>query len=214
MTSIIYSLISIICGAVICFAGYKLFRVALSLIGAVIGARLGYCLYDITGNIFSDYLSDELTMGIYMILLAAILGFSAFALYMKALVVLMVIVGAWWFYQDFSGLKSSLGEYEGITAIAVGAGIGLVIGLAVYFLQKWAIMAVTSVLGAKIMTMTILPVISSVLLSENLTKSLFEGAKSSNFILLSTGLLIIFAVCGFINQFKAANFQVKCNHSK
>lgn len=209
LTATIYTVASIILGVVICFAGYKLFRVALGLIGAVLGAQLGNYLFSLTGNIFEGTLPGDVSLGIYMLVLAVVVAALSFSLYMKAVVIVLMVLGGWWFYNDYSGLASQFNLQSALMAALVGGAIGLLIGLAVYFFKKWITIIATAIIGAKFLTMIIVPLISNAFWSETVGKTLsdvvFAGQISDTSVAISAVLLVFFATCGASVQMKTKN---------
>lgn len=42
--------VSLICGIILCFFGFRLFQLAMSLAGFVLGAGIGYFIYSLAGR--------------------------------------------------------------------------------------------------------------------------------------------------------------------
>ena len=98
MTELILIGAGCLIGAIICFNGYKIFRLCL----AVLGGMLGYLLGDFVCNLAQgqgqqlSLLARLLILGIPTIALAI----ASFALYMKALIGLTALFCAFVVYKD------------------------------------------------------------------------------------------------------------------
>ncbi len=77
-------IITIICGALLCFAGYRLFRFAMALAGFAIGAGIGFFIY----NLVSDRLPSSgngIWVMVFMGVGGLLLGMLSFSIYKAAL---------------------------------------------------------------------------------------------------------------------------------
>jgi len=177
MTMLVVTLLSVVGGAICCFAGYKIFRVALCLIGGCVGSYLGVMLFDFLsaydiGFMHMQY-SELVTVAICVVLFAAL----AFGLYMKALVAVVTLICGWYLYTDSNSLGVKLPWTSPLITLGVCILFGLVIGFAVYFLQKWAITIFTAFIGAKIIASVLVPYLFA----------LFSGRQGEMAIRLLTG---------------------------
>ncbi|MCR5060321.1 MAG: hypothetical protein K6A80_04720 [Saccharofermentans sp.] len=157
MTMLIVTLLSVIGGAICCFAGYKIFRVALALIGGCLGAYGGMLLFSVLSKYDIGFMHMKYSELITVIVCAIVLGALAFGLYMKALVAVVTLICGWYFYFDSGSMGFKLPWTSPLITIAVSIIFGMVIGFAVYFLQKWAIIIFTSFIGARIITSVLVP---------------------------------------------------------
>ena len=135
MSGYLPSLLILIAGVVVGGYGYRFFRLSVTLIGAAIGFALG--------NIVASDVLATLSPALYWVIVGVFtigIGSVAFAFYKKAIIVICTIGIAYWFVNGYA--ESSIKNW------AIGLGIGFVVGLAVFFLQKAAIMLFTAVAGA------------------------------------------------------------------
>ena len=117
MTDIVVAVIAVLAGVLMCFEGYKLFRLSLGIAGGVAGFILGKIIISMTSNMGMSW--NYISKSVVLLLFTVGLGILAFTLYMKALIAITTIVCAFWFYDDFSFLFAKI---EGFTAY-VGAKI-------------------------------------------------------------------------------------------
>lgn len=193
MSGYLPSLLILIAGVVVCGYGYRFFRLSVTLIGAAIGFALG--------NIVASDVLATLSPALYWVIVGVFtigIGSVAFAFYKKAIIVICTIGIAYWFVNGYT--ESSIKNW------AIGLGIGFVVGLAVFFLQKAAIMLFTAVAGAKMITTVTLPYIFMIPfisgLSDKIGEIVFKGTKLPPDIFVPGVLLLIIASCGFVKQFK------------
>ncbi|SCW57417.1 hypothetical protein SAMN02910456_01925 [Ruminococcaceae bacterium YRB3002] len=157
MTLLIVTLLSVIGGAICCFAGYKIFRVALCLMGGCLGAYAGMMLYNVLSGTEIGFMHMQYSELITVLVCAVTFAALAFGFYMKAVVAVVTLICGWYFYTDSRTAGIRLPWTSPVVTILVALVFGLVIGFAVYFLQKWAIIIATSFIGAKIITSVLVP---------------------------------------------------------
>jgi len=203
MTMLIVTLLSVIGGAICCFAGYRIFRVALSLIGACLGAYLGMLLYDFLSGYDISIMHMEYSELVTVIVCAVTLGVLSFGLYMKALVAIVTIICAWYLYTDAQAIGIKLPWDSPLITIAVCVLFGLVIGFAVYYLQKWAIIIFTSFIGAKIISSVLVPYLIALITDDQgrIAIKLLSGSLSNiNEIAVSTAAVLLLTGAGIAVQ--------------
>ena len=203
MTMLIVTLLSVIGGAICCFAGYRIFRVALSLVGACLGAYLGLLLYDFLSGYDISIMHMEYSELVTVIVCSVTLGVLAFGLYMKALVAIVTIICAWYLYTDSKAIGISLPWDSPVITIAVCVIFGLVIGFAVYYLQKWAIIIFTSFIGAKIISSVLVPYLIALVTDDQgrIAIKLLSGTLSNiNEIAVSTAAVLLLTGAGIAVQ--------------
>jgi hypothetical protein len=115
VTTTVIGLLAIAIGLLACFAGYRVFRIVLPIIGFLVGFGIGARLAETVFN--EPYLSTPLGWGVAIVvgLLAAVVAFI------------------WWYVSvaiAIAGLGYALG-YGAATGLGVGATPALVIGIAV-----------------------------------------------------------------------------------
>ena len=205
MVDIIVTVICVLAGCLLCFRGYKLFRVSLGIAGGIVGFILGRLFIQLTSQ--SIHWNDVASL---IVVLAFALGFGvlAFTLYMKALVAVATIICAFWFYDDFNALFSEISSPILRNVLPFGAGIlaGLLIGVIVYFAQKWTICLFTSFVGARIISSAVTPLLWSGIFSKE-TSGIIEhqllGADIEfNYTLIRIIVLVAFCAAGLTIQLK------------
>ena len=203
MTMLIVTLLSVIGGAICCFAGYRIFRVALSLIGACLGAYLGMLLYDFLSGYDISIMHMQYSELGTVIVCAVTLGVLAFGLYMKALVAIVTVICAWYMYTDAQAIGIKLPWDSPFITLAVCVLFGLVIGFAVYYLQKWAIIIFTSFIGAKIISSVLVPYLIALITDDQgrIAIKLLSGSLSNiNEIAVSTAAVLLLTGAGIAVQ--------------
>lgn len=171
-------------GLVLCFFGYKCFRVMLSIVGAIGGGALGEYIYTKlcdanilkltgTGNIAVHW--------IFVIFLALFFGCIAFALYKKAVIIITMICFCLL-------LCVCLSSFSWII-IVIGLVLGLIAGILVFCLQKGAIIITTAAMGSMLITN---------FLTDNLPNFLGLNSIASFFDGNQIGKIIWFVVVGAI----------------
>lgn len=206
MTELILIGIGIIIGAIICFNGYKLFRLCL----AVLGGMLGYVL----GNFVCSFAQGQgqpmsltarlLITGIPTIALAI----ASFALYMKALIALTALFCAYFVYTDYGSLFPGKGPMKALMPLLAGFIAGLLLGVIVYFAQKWTICFFTAFVGARIIASATAPFLWG-LLRENQYALYFQdtllGTRVTDTPALTACFIIVaFTAAGLVVQLKSS----------
>ena len=190
-----------------CFEGYKLFRLSLGIAGGVAGFILGRLLIGMTNNMGMSWNM----VGKTAVLLIFTIGLAilAFTLYMKALIAITTIVCAFWFYDDFSFLFSKIRNTGLRFVLTYGAGliVGAIIGIIVYYAQKWTISLFTAYVGARI-SGVLAPVIWSGISSGEYTgiieQRVFGTDIAMSYTLIRVLVLVAFCAAGFVIQLKTS----------
>ena len=208
MTNIVFTVIAVLAGALMCFEGYKLFRLSLGIAGGVAGFILGRLLISVTNNMGMSW--NAVGKTVLLVLFTVGLGILAFTLYMKALITITTIVCAFWFYDDFGFLFAKITN-NGVRFLAtygVGLLVGAIIGIIVYYAQKWTISLFTSYVGAKVISGVLAPAIWAAVSSGEYTgiiESKILGADVGlNYTLIRVLLLVAFCAAGFAIQLKTS----------
>ena len=208
MSDIVITVICFIAGCLMCFNGYKLFRLSLAIAGGVAGFVLGKLIIELTGNAGITWNSTG-TM-IFLAVFALGCGILAFKLYMKALIAITTIVCAFWFYDDFNFLFNKI-ENAGMRIILTclsGLVVGAIIGVIVYYAQKWTISLFTAFVGGKIISAVFAPILWSGLFSGEyagiIEKQLLGPEVELNYTLIRLLVLVAFCAAGFVVQLKTS----------
>ena len=123
MTDIVVAVIAVLAGVLMCFEGYKLFRLSLGIAGGVAGFILGKIIISMTSNMGMSW--NYISKSVVLLLFTVGLGILAFTLYMKALIAITTIVCAFWFYDDFSFLFAKIeGNGNGMMSVILTKWLG------------------------------------------------------------------------------------------
>ena len=208
MTNIVITVIAVIAGCLMCFEGYKMFRLSLGIAGGVAGFILARLFISMTSNM--GLVWNEIGKNAVIILFTIGLGILAFTLYMKALIAITTIVCAFWFYDDFSFLFSKI-ENNGLKfVLTYGAGLlaGAIIGIIVYYAQKWTISLFTAYVGGRIISEVLSPVIWAGISSGEYTGIIEQKVLGADielsYTLIRMVVLIAFCAAGFAIQLKTS----------
>ena len=205
MPDIVITVLSVIAGCLMCFEGYKLFRLSLGIAGGVAGFVLAKLLIELTGSWINWSGTAKI---IVLAVFTIVCGVLAFTLYMKALIAITTIICAFWFYDDFqflfSGIENSV--LRVVLTYVVGFFAGMLIGVIVYYAQKWTISLLTSFVGARLISGVLAPVIWSGVFSGQyagiIERQVIGSGVEVNFSLIRLLLVVAFCVAGFIIQLK------------
>ncbi len=157
VSELIQTIVIACAGLFVCFGGYKFFRASITLLGLIAGWFTGNIIFDTFADDFG-VADDSNAMWIVIGVCMAALGGSAFALYQKAIVGIATLAVAYWFYISYSKVKEPGNVGTSILYAFIGLGLGMIAGLAVLHIQKWAIMLFTSILGARVASTVLAPV--------------------------------------------------------
>ena len=207
MTELILIGSGLVIGAIICFNGYKIFRLCL----AVLGGILGYVLGDFVCTLAQgqgqeiSLLARLLITGIPTIALAI----ASFALYMKALIGLTALFCAYFVYKDYGSLFPGSGPAKVLMPLLTGFIAGLILGVIAYFAQKWTICFFTAFLGARIIASATAPFLWG-LLKDNQYALYFQDTLLGTIVTDTPAL----TACFIIVAFTAAGMFVQLKSSK
>ena len=206
MPDIVITVIAVIAGSLMCFNGYKLFRVSLGIAGGVAGFVLGRFLINLTGDM--DIAWNEIGKIIFLSVLTIGLAVLAFKLYMKALIAVTTIVCAIWFYDDFNFLFERVSNTALRIVLTMGSGIvaGILIGIIVYYAQKWTISLFTAFIGARVISEVLTPILWSGILSGEyvgiIEQRVLGPDVALSYSLVRILILVAFCAAGFVIQLK------------
>ena len=200
------TIVTIAAGCLVCFAGYKFFRLSLALIGAALGFAAGVLLVDYiasSGTPLPD-IARLIIIGVFTVGF----GVGAFALYMKALILVTTLACGYWFYTDYSGMLPEDLAANRLVLLAVGLAAGALLGVLVYFAQKWSISLLTAILGARILSSVLSPLLWSSFLSGAEARSFEETVLGGNFtgdyVLTASLVTVALAGAGLAVQLKTS----------
>lgn len=206
MPDIVITVIAVIAGSLMCFNGYKLFRVSLGIAGGVAGFVLGRFLINLTGDMGIAW--NEVGKIIFLSVLTIGLAVLAFKLYMKALIAVTTIVCAIWFYDDFNFLFERVSNTALRIVLTMGSGIiaGILIGIIVYYAQKWTISLFTAFIGARVISEVLTPILWSGILSGEyvgiIEQRVLGPDVALSYSLVRILILVAFCAAGFVIQLK------------
>lgn len=208
MTDLIVAIVSVIAGCFMCFEGYKLFRLSLAIAGGVAGYALAKLIIELTT---ATGISWSETGSLIMLAAFAIgCGVLAFSLYMKALIAITTIICAFLFYDDLYALFAGVQNLGVRTVLTYVTGLiaGALIGVIVYYAQKWTISLFTAFIGARILTGVLTPILWSGVLSgeyaETVSSQIFGSDIGFSYSFVRIVVLVAFCAAGFVLQLKTA----------
>ncbi len=206
MTDVVLTIVTLAAGCLVCFAGYKFFRLSLALVGAALGFVAGVLLmnYLASSGVAIPDIARLIIIGVFTVGF----GIGAFALYMKALILVSTLACGYWFYSDYSGMLPEDLVANKLVLLAVGLAAGALLGVLVYYAQKWSICLLTSLLGARILSSVLSPLLWARFLSGDAARSFEETVLGGNFtgdyVLTAALVTVALAGAGLAVQLKSS----------
>ncbi len=206
LTDVVLTIATLAAGCLVCFAGYKFFRLSLALVGAALGFAAGVLLVNYiasSGMEFPD-VARLIIIGVFTIGF----GVGAFALYMKALILITTLACGYWIYTDYNGILPQDIVANKLVLLGVGLALGALLGVLVYYAQKWSISLLTAILGARILSSVLSPLLWTSFLSGEAARSFEETVLGGNFtgdyILTAALVTVALAAAGLTVQLKTS----------
>ena len=140
---------------------------------------------------------------ITVLVCAVILAVLAFGLYMKALIAVVTLITTFYLYTDSRSLELRLPWESPIITFLFCLLFGAVVGMTVYFLQKWAIIIFTSFIGAKIITSVLVPYLMALVSGnqgEAVLKMFTDVVSTNTEIAIGTCALLLLTGAGIAVQ--------------
>ena len=193
-------------GIIICFFGFKLFKLSVTVAGVIVGYW--------TGSFVIDFLGDHMGLDpesiarlVVPIIFAILFGVLAFSFYEKAfIVVVAALVTRLLFTTTQKTDFIPVSEFKvRLVVFAVCLVVGVIIGVACYLMQKTAIIFLSAVGGATLIKVALVPYILRLtsfcsLIAQLLTKIFATDIKPYGAI---GGILILsFSIAGLIVQIR------------
>lgn len=208
MADIIITVIAVIAGSLMCFTGYKMFRLCLGIAGGVAGFVLGRFVISVTEGAGAGW--NETVKLVILLIFTIGLAILAFSLYMKALIAITTIVCAFWFYDDFGFVFERVTNTGLRLAMTYGCGIiaGALIGIIVYYAQKWTISLFTALAGARVIAGVLTPILWASASSNEyvgvIGQRMVGQSIEFSYSLLQLLVVVAFCAAGFVIQLKTA----------
>lgn len=200
------TILTLAAGCLVCFAGYKFFRLSLALVGATLGFAAGVLLvnYIASSGMELPDVARLIIIGVFTIGF----GVGAFALYMKALILITTLACGYWIYTDYNGILPQGIVANKLVLLGVGLALGALLGVLVYYAQKWSISLLTAILGARILSSVLSPLLWTSFLSGEAARSFEETVLGGNFtgdyILTAALVTVALAAAGLTVQLKTS----------
>ena len=200
------TIVTLAAGCIVCFAGYKFFRLSLALVGAALGFAAGSLIvgYLTSSGAAIPDIARLIIIGVFTVGF----GVGAFALYMKALILVSTLACGYWFYTDYSGMLPEDLVANRLVLLGVGLAAGALLGILVYYAQKWSISLLTALLGARILSSVLSPLLWSSFLSGTAAGSFEQTVLGGNFtgdyVLTASLVTVALAGAGLAIQLKTS----------
>jgi hypothetical protein len=192
-------LIGVLFGLVLCFAGYRLFVVLLPLWGFIFGLALGVQTIQI---LFSTGFLATVTSWVVGIVVGVIFAALSYLFYIAAVAILAGSLG----YALSVALMLLIGMDMGFLMWIIGIVVAIAFAVVTirFNLQKWVVIAATSILGAGLMIETVaFMFFPAAALLANPVKLILDNSP------LAVIVFIIFAILGIVAQVQSTrNFKV------
>jgi hypothetical protein len=149
LTTIVISIFALLLGLAICFVGYRLFLVFLPIWGFFAGFYIGALA---TSNLFGGGFLADITGLVVGVIIGLIAGILSYLFYLVGVVIVAGVIG----WIAGTGLMTALGFDPGlvITLVGLAFAVGLIILTVIFNLQKYAIIGITSILGADLLVLS------------------------------------------------------------
>jgi hypothetical protein len=149
LTTIFISIFALLLGLAICFVGYRLFLVFLPIWGFFAGFYIGALA---TSNLFGGGFLADITGLVVGVIIGLIAGILSYLFYLVGVVIVAGVIG----WIAGTGLMTALGFDPGlvITLVGLAFAVGLIILTVIFNLQKYAIIGITSILGADLLVLS------------------------------------------------------------
>jgi hypothetical protein len=196
------SLIAMLYGSVLAFAGYRFFLVLLPIWGFFFGFGLG--AQSIQAIFGTAFLSDVISWVVGFIVG---LVFAALS-YLFYFIAVGLVAGALG-YALGVGIMGLIGIDFGLLSWLVGIALGVLFAIVTYMLniQKWIIILATSLLGAGVIVGTFLFLFGKLPSAQLVANPVKVAMENSPFWLIT---FIIIAILGFLGQYQSTrNFEVQ-----
>lgn len=192
--SILIGLVSIVLGAVVCFSGYRIFRVVLMLVGFLLGLVVGISLMANSG-------------GLIQILVGVVLGLIGAGIFYALYFVGVFLAGAVLGVVVGTSLASLLGVGGGVAAILVLVGLigGAVLAL---ILNKVMIVISTAFGGANAIVQGLALILPGVF---GITVMSLSSVPSVSFNLLGVIVWLVLGVAGVVVQYRNNKSDIESN---
>ncbi len=204
LTDLFVSVILLIAGILICFNGYRFFRLSMTLLGGFMGFIAGrYARTVLEPMIIGIPFAGYIIIALCIILFAVLSGVFC----KKACIAMTCLFFCWWIYTDYS-------QYFKVPFVAALAGvvIGLIAGILIWGARRPIVAGVTCAVGAKMIGSVVTPYFMGVLSTPQGTSAangiadFIFGVKSvttPSESVVAGVVMIIFAVAGFLAQMKS-----------
>ncbi|MBO4578605.1 MAG: hypothetical protein J5715_00490 [Clostridiales bacterium] len=205
LTDLFVSVILLIAGILICFNGYRFFRLSMTLLGAFIGFVAGrYARSALEPTIVGIPFAGYIIIALCIILFAVLSGVFC----KKACIAITCLFFCWWIYTDYS-------QYFKVPFVAaiIGVVVGLIAGILLWGARRTIVALVTCLAGAKIIGSVVTPYFMGVIstpqgtMAANGIADFIFGVKSvttPSESIVAGVVMIIFAVAGFLAQMKSS----------
>jgi hypothetical protein len=149
ITTIFISIFALLLGLAICFVGYRLFLVFLPIWGFFAGLYIGAMG---TATLFGGGFLADVTGLVVGVIVGLITGILSYLFYLVGVVIVAGVIG----WIAGTGLMTAIGLEPGLVVTLVGLAfaVGLIIVTLIFNLQKYAIIGITSIMGADLLVLS------------------------------------------------------------
>lgn len=149
ITTIFISIFALLLGLAICFVGYRLFLVFLPIWGFFAGLYIGAMG---TATLFGGVFLADITGLVVGVIVGLITGILSYLFYLVGVVIVAGVIG----WIAGTGLMTAIGLEPGLVVTLVGLAfaVGLIIVTLIFNLQKYAIIGITSIMGADLLVLS------------------------------------------------------------
>ena len=149
ITTIFISIFALLLGLAICFVGYRLFLVFLPIWGFFAGLYIGAMG---TATLFGGGFLADVTGLVVGVIVGLITGILSYLFYLVGVVIVAGVIG----WIAGTGLMTAIGLEPGLVVTLVGLtfAVSLIILTLIFNLQKYAIIGITSIMGADLLVLS------------------------------------------------------------
>lgn len=202
LSSVLYA-VALIFGVLMCFFGFKTFRISMAAAGGYIGKFLGDMLYKAISDGFPETIKEPVHVIICLVAMVG-MGVLAYIAYKKAVFAVAAVSVTGLVYSVYTTLNPDLSVKTRLIVLLISLACGVVSGFAVTFMQKWAIIIFTSIIGAKLIAFTVSSLVLKITgisyFATTLTDTLFKNHLLSSSASITGILVIALSVAGFVVQ--------------